>query len=362
MNDTSSMVLVGIGGGGCAIARGVRRAFGDRLRFLMIDTDASTDQSGESFVLVGGDRLAGHGSGGDVVAARLATEDSVDAIAPAFEGVRLAVVVTSLGGGTGGGATIETLKHLADRGIPSVVFATMPFSFEGADRQRAAQGVRPMIEEAANATFLVPLDKLIGDADRMDDAMRRAVDTMASAITLFWRLVEKPGYLRLDAERIRHLVAKAGRGRFAAVTTQGPGRDEAATDALMRSPLLATGAGPVRSILCGVLAGDDLRLAEIAAVSDGVRSAFGGQSASFELATVNDEETFSGRLSVVLLLFEENGRNEDGKTAGVISRRRRKAGGSAQGRGRFSNAEPTTWNGEDLDTPTFLRRNISLDV
>ena len=33
-----------------------------------------------------------------------------------------------------------------------------------------------------------------------------------------------------------------------------------------------------------------------------------------------------------------------------------------QGRGRFNNAEPTIWNGEDLDIPTFLRRNISLDV
>ena len=47
-------------------------------------------------------------------------------------------------------------------------------------------------------------------------------------------------------------------------------------------------------------------------------------------------------------------------------KRRKKAGGplgiGPQGRGRFNNAEPTIWNGEDLDIPTFLRRNISLDV
>ena len=35
------MLLIGIGGGGSAIARGVRRAFGEGLRYLAVDTDAS---------------------------------------------------------------------------------------------------------------------------------------------------------------------------------------------------------------------------------------------------------------------------------------------------------------------------------
>ncbi len=369
MSDSSSMLLIGIGGGGSAIARGVRRAFGEGLRYLAVDTDASgADREDEPFVLIGGDRLSGRGAGGDVVAARLAAEDSISAIDQSLEGVRLAVITASLGGGTGGGATLEAVKHLSEHGIPSVVFATTPFTFEGENRQRTARGVMSMIEEAANATFFIPLDKLVGDAETMEDGMRRAVDTMASAVTLFWRLVEKPGYLRLDAERIRHLLAKAGRGRFAAVTMQGPSRATEAVDALTRAPLLATGSGPVRAILCGVLAGDDLRLKEIGDISDGVRAAFGSRAASFELATVNDEATFSGRLSVVLLLFEANQSDENKETPGGVmspKRRRRTGGGlgvGPQGRGRFNNAEPTIWNGEDLDIPTFLRRNISIDV
>ena len=61
----------------------------------------------------------------------------------------------------------------------------------------------------------------------------------------------------------------------------------------------------VRTLLVGVLAGDDLRLSEIADLSCGLSAAF-GPSASIELGTVNDEQTFSGRLSVVVLLFEEH--------------------------------------------------------
>lgn len=361
----SPMLLLGIGTSGCAIARGVNRAFGEGLRYALIDTDASTGVDGGPFTLLGGDRLSGRGTGGDVVAARLAAEDSIEIIDEHLEGVRLAVIVTSLGGGTGGGGTLETVKHLAVRGIPSIVFATTPFSFEGEERERNTRGVMSMIEEAANATFFIPLDKLVAGEDNMQSAMRRAVDTMATGVTLFWRLVEKPGYIKTDTERLRHLIASSGRGRFAAVTVQGPDRASEAVDRLIRSEMLAIASAPVNSILCGVLAGEDLRLSEIGRIAEGIRGAF-GERLAFDLATVNDEATFCGRMSVVVMLFEASLSGGDPKPGGVMSPRKQKKpknplGVGPVGRGRFNNAEQTIWQGEDLDIPTFIRRNVSLD-
>ena len=198
----------------------------------------------------------------------------------------------------------------------------------------------------------------------MDEAMRRATDTVASGVTLFWRLVQKPGYIRLDAERIRHLLQRAGRGRFAAVTCQGSDRAAEAVDRLIRSELLATAHSPVRAALCGVLAGDDLRLSELATISTGIQQAF-GEHITFELGTVNDEETFSGRLSVVVLLFESNGIESD-RPGAVPGRKPRVPRNpltvGPTGRGRFNNAERTEWHGEDLDVPTFIRKNITLEI
>ena len=366
MIETSPMLLIGIGTAGCSIARGVTRAFGDSLRYALADTDAATGIGGGPFTLLGGDRLSGRGAGGDIVAARLAAEESVQSLDGHLEGVRLAVVVTALGGGTGGGATLETVKHLSAYGIPSIVFATTPFAFEGDDRQRNARGLMSMIAESANATFFIPLDQLVCGEDNMEIALKRAVDTVASGVTLFWRLVERPGYLRLDTERIRHLIAGAGRGRFASVTVQGPNRAAEAVDLLKRSHLLAASSTPVRAILCGILAGDDLRLSEIGQIADGLRGTF-GERLTFDLGTVNDEATFSGRLSVVVMLFESNAADTERKpTAPLLSGKKpRKAKGplgvGPTGHGRFNNAEPTIWNGEDLDIPTFLRRNITLE-
>ena len=366
MNENSPMILIGAGTAGCAIARGVSRAFGESLRHALVDTDAASGIPGGPFVLLGGDRLSGRGAGGDIVAARLAAEESVQLLDEHIEGVRLAVIVTALGGGTGAGATLEIAKHLTALGIPSIVFATTPFAFEGDDRQRNARGLLAMIEEAANATFFIPLDKLVQGEDNLEAAMRRAVDTMATGVTLFWRLIERPGYLKLDTERLRHLVTGAGRGRFATVTVQGPTRAADAVDLLIRSEMLATASAPVRAILCGVLAGDDLRLSEIGQVADGIRAAF-GERLTFDLGTVNDEATFSGRLSVVVMLFESNAKSDEApKPNSVLTgHRNRKSksplGVGPSGRGRFNNAEPTIWNGEDLDIPTFIRRNINLE-
>ena len=364
MTSESPIVLIGIGTSGVRAARNVSRVFDSNMRVLLADTDAATGTPGEPFLLLGGDRLSGHGTGGDIVAGRLAAEDSIRQIDEHLEGVRLAVIVTSLGGGTGGGATLETCKHLSTLGIPTVVFATTPFTFEGEDRQRNARGVMSMIEDAANTTFFLPLDKLVAATDNMDAALAQAMNTLSDGITLFWRLVEKPGYIRLDTERLRHILSGAGRGRFAAVTTQGPTRATGALDTLIRSELLATASGPVKSTLCGVLAGTDLLLSEVGKIADGIRESFGGLA--FDLATVNDE-ALDGRLSVVVMLFESNGKaDEDPKRGGVMSGRRKRSGKGGvfapNGRGRFQNAEPTIWNGEDLDIPTFIRKDINLDL
>jgi len=370
MSDVSPMLLIGIGTAGAKIARGVSRAYGDDLRFTLADTDASTGEGGGDFTLLGGDRLSGRGSGGDIVAARLAAEDSVQSLDSRLEGVRLAVIATCLGGGTGGGATLEALRRLSSLGIPAIVFATTPFMFEGQDRQRNARGVMSMIEDAASATFFLPLDKLVAGEDNMESAMRRAIDTVAGGITLFWRLIEKPGYIKLDADRLRHLLSSAGRGRFSVVSTQGTNRASEAVEKLVESELLATASAPARAILCGVLAGEDLRLSELGIVADGVRNAF-GDHASFALGTVNDEATFCGRLAVVVMVFESKSvdpedQPEPGAPNGGRRRRRSAKGGSSlgvgpSGRGRFNNAEPTIWHGEDLDIPTFIRHGINLD-
>lgn len=369
MSATTPLLLIGVGTAGCTMARKVRDSFGNSIRLLLTDTDAETGNTDCPFVLLGGDRLSGRGAGGNDINGRLAAEDSLHTLDTALQGVRLAVVLTSLGGGTGTGATIEIVKYLHSRAIAVPVFATLPFKMEGEERSRRARGALPLIAENASGAFFIPLDKLVQGEDNMAQALRRAVDTLAAGIALFWRLLEKPGYIKLGTEQLHRLVENAGRSRFAAFSAQGTNRVTEVLDNLSRAPLLAEGTGALQAVLLGVLAGDDLRLSECAALAKGVQ-ALAGETVPFTLATVNDEATFGGQLSIVVLFLEPRisapTDDKGGKGGSRGARRNMKLGnilaiGPHANSGRFSNTEATYYNNENLDTPTYMRKGIVIE-
>ena len=162
----SPLLLIGIGGAGAWMTRGILRAYGSGIRALVLDTDAQSGATGDlPFMLLGGNRLAGRGTGGQPASARAAFQDNPALIDPALEGVRTAVLVTALGGGTGSGATGELLKHLHTLGIVTLLFATTPFSFEGEDRIRSAKTAAGPIGEYADVSVFLPLDALVAAAD-----------------------------------------------------------------------------------------------------------------------------------------------------------------------------------------------------
>ena len=152
--------------------------------------------------------------------------------------------------------------------------------------------------------------------------------------------------------------------RFAAASAMGENRADALLDGLRRNPLLAAGPvnRPIRRMLVGILAGDDLRLSEIGTLVDGIRAAF-GPDAALDLGTVNDEETFSGRLTAVLLLFEEGVTSAQPAVPGATARRRNLSAAehALVGSDRFGSSDKTYWKDENLDIPTYLRRNLTLE-
>ena len=360
----SPLLLLGVGGAGTLLARKIRNAYQGDIRLLAVDTDARSELDGTPFALLGGNRLSGHGSGGQTAQAKSAFLDNPSALDKEFEGVRVAVMVTGLGGGTGSGIAPEILKRLRELGIHSLVFATTPFAFEGEDRARAARLAAGPLEQNADVAVVMPLDALVaGGPDNMQEALTRAADTLASGVTLLWRVLEKPGFVRLDSERLRTILIEGGPAMFATASAAGPDRVATVMAAIKNSPLLARRGEdqlPVRRVACGILAGDDLLLSEVSAVSESLQRAYPG--AIFDLGTVRDEDTFSGRVAVAVLVFHETpSAPAPAATSARTSLRRRERAKALAPAGRFENADSTMWNGEDLDIPSYLRRNLTIE-
>ena len=123
----------------------------------------------------------------------------------------------------------------------------------------------------------------------------------------------------------------------------------------------------------GVLAGADLRLSELGEISESFRLAT-AKGCDFHLGTVLDER-YAGTIKLVGLFFDSvrpvGETEEDEPDISMISpsshkgRNRRHSDSrlaiGAMGREHFRGVDGTFMGGEDLDTPTFIRRGLKLD-
>jgi cell division protein FtsZ len=290
------------------------------------------------------------------------------------------VIVTCLGGGTGAGVTPELLKVFRDMGIVTLCFVTRPFGFEGAVRRQAAERCLPMFEENADTLVVVPLDELHSQTTAetpLLEANEAAARILAGGMTLLWRVLLTPGFVRLDQARLRGMLLRGKTARFGVATASGDGRAARAVEALCQSSMLRNGEalGNARALALGVLAGSDLRLTELGTIMERVQ-AVSLRDCHVEMGTVLDER-FAGRIELVALAFENWVTPEEaappaeaavpvemagGLNGEAVGRKGKPGKVSKLGRsGRFRGVEPTLHGGEVLDTPTYQRRNIVLE-
>ena len=374
------LLLIGIGGGGCHFASHAANRFGPGIQAIGFDTDLMTARTlnGIRCKVLGASRFDGCGTGGDVVKGRTAVQDDVQAIIDATQSAHLAIVVTSLGGGFGSGATPGILHILRQRGITTVCLATLPFSLEGKDREACAARAVPLLEEETDALVLLHLDDLYGDTAAathgLGDMIPVAEAKLGDAITLVWSLLLTPGFIGFDSEDLLGIIRQSGgHCRFAVADASGEARAVESVNKLCRSPML--GSAPLsdaKMAVLGVLAGTDLRLSELGEISETFRLAT-AQNCEFHLGTVLDER-YAGTVKLVGLFFDAVRQPETDETpidislTGAVSRKSRsrrktdsKLALGATGFDRFRGADATYANGVDLDRPTYLRRGLQLD-
>lgn len=376
-----NVLLIGVGGGGCKMASSAALRFGPGIQAIGFDTDAVTSRSisGMRCMLLGAARYDGCSTAGDVVKGRTAAIDDTELIKSAVKDTKMAVVVTSLGGGVGTGATPEILSVLRTQGITTLCVATLPFELEGKDRALIAQRSIPVIEENVDALVVMRLDDLYAPEKNapLGEAIPAAEGRLGDALTLLWSLLLSPGYISLGPEKLASLLQQsAGRCRLAVAAAEGEERASECVGKLCKSTMLgsSTSLDSVQAMILGVLAGSDLRLSELSEISGNLRSVL-PSSCNFNLGTVLDER-YSGTVKLVAILFDVIRPEEttvpesttDELQAAVEHKRSRRKNRSdsklaigATGRGRFQGVEGTILNGEDLDVPTYLRRRITLD-
>ena len=155
--------FVGVGGGGCNIIQDISK-IDNRHKFIHVNSDLQALQlkTSRHKLLLGFDAKAGLGCGGKEQCGKdLVNDDVKSQLLALTKDEKTVYVVSSLGGGVGSGATPEIVEYLKTLDKEIVVFAIMPFTFEGKMKTSVAGNAISRIKSSAENVVIINNDDLI---------------------------------------------------------------------------------------------------------------------------------------------------------------------------------------------------------
>lgn len=367
------ITVMGVGSYGARIAGALRAAAPD-IDVVVIDTDTRVLETApvKRVIQVGGSVTNGFSAGGDVELGRQSIEKDSSAIRAQLRRTDLLVIVAGLGGGTGSGAVPVITRIAREAGTLVLCMVSLPFGFEGKLMAKKADEALKRIRTHADAIIRIPNERLIGRSDRelpAEEAFARSRILMEDGIRAVHRLLTENSVCGLDFACLQIMLRNCdGFCHFGSAEAEGAERAGQLAEAILGHSLLNGGKllSAAAGIIVGLIGGPDLRLSEVETVMNRIRELL-PDNAWFNFGLAIDPAA-KKRLSAVVLAAEQwkeplmdDARRQMGFT---FNRRLPTEQGElpleTAGKGRFSEVDSTIHSGQDLDVPTYIRRDIRL--
>ncbi len=268
---TSAVKIIGLGGAGANMLERIALDGMDGTELLAINTDVRTLGAclAREKIQLGVNLTKGLGAGGDPELGQQAILESEDQVRAAIKGRRIVFLCTGLGGGTGSGAAPIVTRIAREEGAFVVVFATMPFAFEG--KRRRDQAETALNELAVLSNALVTFDnnrmgELVLAKQGIHEAFAAADHMICESIKAVIRLVIRPGLINVGLDDLMSaLRTNRSRCLFGSGIATGKDRATKALKNALNSPLLDQGTllKDAQTLLVHLSGGEDLTLFEI---------------------------------------------------------------------------------------------------
>lgn len=267
----AAVKIIGLGGAGANMLGRIALDGLDGAELIALNTDVRTLNAcvTREKIQLGANLTKGLGTGGDPELGHRAVLEAEDAIRESVKGKRIVFLCTGLGGGTGSGAAPIVTRVAREEGAFVVVFATMPFVFEG--KRRIEQAETALNELAVLSNALVTFDnnrmgELVLAKQGIHEAFNAADAMICESIKAVIRLVVRPGLINVGLDELMSaLRANRSRCLFGSGIASGKDRAAKALRNSLGSPLLDQGSllKEARSVLVHLSGGEDLTLFEI---------------------------------------------------------------------------------------------------
>jgi cell division protein FtsZ len=373
VENFAKIKVVGVGGGGQnAVNRMIEEGI-QGVEFISVNTDAQALMlSNAPQRLRIGDKLTkGLGSGGNPEVGQRAADESREEIKELLEGADMIFVTAGMGGGTGSGASPVIAAVARDLGALTIGVVTRPFTFEGSQRRRAAEGALDQLSRNVDTLIAIPNDRLLQIVDKkvsIQQAFRTADDVLRQGIQGISELITVPGLINLDFADVRSVMIEGGAALMAIGFGSGENRAVEAAQQAIHSALLDVSIEGARSILFNIKGGADLSLFEVNEAAEIIRASAHPESSIFFGAVIDNNMKDDIHLTVIATGFDRpmsdeplgyNQRNYDNRPAQPRNQEPSRPPAAPPPPSKDSDYRVRTFERDDLDIPSFLRRSRS---
>lgn len=298
--------VIGVGGGG---SNAVNHMFNQGIHgveFVVCNTDiqALRQSRVKNRIQLGKELTEGRGAGCLPERGRLSAIESMDFIKTILQrNTKMVFITAGMGGGTGTGAAPEIARQARELGILTIGIVTVPFGFEGKRKiEQAMKGIDEL-EQYVDALLIIANEKLreiYGDL-KLSEAFAMADNVLTIAAKSIAEIITVKGYVNVDFEDVRTVMANSGVALMGAAEAEGEGRaKEALTNALISPLLNSSDIRGASNILLNMLYGDkEVTMDEISLITDCLRERV-GMSVNLIWGTGKDE-TLGDKLRVAVI-------------------------------------------------------------
>jgi cell division protein FtsZ len=266
-----SVSVIGIGGSGTNVIDKIalEGMSGADLVSLNCDARALNTSMAGTKVQLGKSLTQGLGCGGDPELGAEAAMASEEDIRQLLAGRSMVFLCVGLGGGTGSGAAPVIARMAREAGAFVIVFATLPFAFEGRRRSNQASLALQDLRKYANALITFENDRmgeLVVPKKGVQEAFELADKIIGQSVRAVTSLVLQPGLIHIGMDDlVTALQNSDSRCLFGYGQAKGENRAVEALGQALKSPLLDRGQmqSGARNVLVHICGGNTLTLFEI---------------------------------------------------------------------------------------------------
>ena len=263
--------VIGIGGGGGTIVSEIISRI-KKADFIVANTDSkalNAIKKAKRFQF-GINTTKGLGTGMNVEVGEMAALEEKEKIEKLFEEQDVCIIVSSLGGGSGSGATPVFAKLSRNSNCLTYGIFTMPFEFEGAKKMEIAKEALDKIRPHLNAFSIIPNERIFKIIDKntpLKDALSAINERLAKNLSGLIEMIYLPGLINIDFADLRTILS--GRGKLSYLNTVeiNTSNKEDAIKKVISSPLYPYTINGCKDIVYNMVGSKGLQLSEVSKIS-----------------------------------------------------------------------------------------------